>query len=254
MSQVTKKALPQDNKKNLGHDSASAAHQAHKTDTVSKPDAVLHPSPRPEAAAQQPHKAAETISPVNETASRAVEKSASAVFSNLETVHRNTKAAVTAGTDKIKEIFASTTQEVQKKHSRVLDMGREGTEHVSRTLDAFERTINDVLSLGRQNVDVAVEVSHIVADIARTSGAEIIRNANHNFSGHLDVCNELLGCRTVRDAYAVGNKWLAINIESAFANSSAVSEMLFQLISEASEPLNEHILESTERLGKTFAA
>ena len=235
--------------KSVGAESAASVH-----DVVTK---VLESSAsKPVAHQEAGYKpsAKNAASSVHEIASKAIEKTANTAKSTLETAQKSTKAVVTIGTDKIKEMFNNTTQEAQKNHAKVFDISREGGEHISRTLNAMERTVNDVLSMGRQNIDVLVEVSNIVADITRTSSSEIAKNANQNFSGNMDVCAELLACSNVKDAVEISNKWLRTNMDAAFAYSASVSEMFFQILSEASEPVNEHLLESSERFGKNFAA
>ncbi len=121
-------------------------------------------------------------------------------------------------------------------------------------LDAFTRTLNDFITISRENIDVAVEVHNIVTDIARTTHADLLKYANNNFSDNLDICNEAFTCRNINDALEINNKWIGCNIDNFFAQSSRFADMLFQFASEASEPVNEHILESTERLGKSLAA
>jgi hypothetical protein len=182
---------------------------------------------------------------------KAPERSAGAASDVAETVHNASRHVVNMGTDAVREVFSRSAEDAQKAHERA---GREGAEAVSRVLDAFTRTLNDFTTISRENIDVAVEVHNIVTDIAKTTNAELLKCANGHFSDNLDICNEAFTCRNLNDALELGNKWVGCRINHFFAQSSRLADMLFQLTSEAVEPVNEHILESTERLGKSFAA
>ena len=218
------------------------------------PSEARKPSPSAEAVARPVSKPAEAPGAVHEIAVLTAEKTVATPASDPESAHKTTKAVVTIGTDKIKEIFAGTTQEARKTHARAFDIGRESSESLTRALDALERAVNDIMASGRQHLDVALEVNNIIVDITRSTTAEIVKNANQNFASNLDIYGELVESSNVNDVMEAGNKWLATNLETAFASSSRISEMFFQIISEASEPVNEYVLESAERFGKTFAA
>lgn len=186
--------------------------------------------------------------------SKAVEKVTKNAISTLETTHQSAKSVAELSTGNIKEFFANSSEEAKKTHAKVFAINRESTEAFSHALDALTRTINDLVTLNRESVDVAVEVSNIVNEISRTTNAEILKYANSNFSDNLDICNEALGCRNINDAIEISNKWFSSNINSFFSQSARLADMLFQFANEASEPVNDHILESAERLSKSLAA
>lgn len=182
-------------------------------------------------------------------------KAARSPFSSMETAaHDSARSVVNIGADTMKQLFSNSTEEARKTHAKVFAISREGSETVSRTLDALTRTMNDFISLGRENIDVAVEVNNLVTDIARTANAEFVKYANNNFADNLDLCNEAFNCRNINDTLEINNKWISNNINNFFAQSSRFADMMFQFANEASEPVNEHILESAERFGKSLAA
>lgn len=186
--------------------------------------------------------------------SKAVEKAAKTALSTIETTHKSAKSVAGIGADTMKELFANSAEEAQKAHAKAFAIGREGTEALSRTLDAATRTLNDLVALGRENVDVIVEVGNIVSDITRTANTELVKYANSNFSDNLDLCNEVFSCRNANDLLELNSKIVSVNIDNFFAQSARFADMLFQFANEASEPVNDHILESAERLGKSLAA
>ncbi|MEI7669726.1 MAG: phasin family protein [Pseudomonadota bacterium] len=185
---------------------------------------------------------------------KAFDKTANVAISNLQVAQKSTKAVVDIGAGKIKEIFSSSINEAKKSQSKAFDATREGTENLTRLIDVFENTVNEVASFGRKNIDIALDVSNIIADIASNSSEEIVKNANHAFSRHIDICNEIFTCKNITDASHIGNKLSKNYIDNIFSQSSVFLEFVFELASEASEPVNENIIESTERFYKTLAA
>jgi hypothetical protein len=183
-----------------------------------------------------------------------MEKATKTAFSTFETTHKSAKSVASIGADTLKDLFSNTAEEAQKAHAKVFAVGREGTEAVSRTLDAMTRTLNDLVSLSRENVDVVLEVGNIVSDISRTANAELVKSANGNFSDNLDIFNEIFSCRNINDALELNNKWVSVNIDNFFAQSARFADIFFQFANEASEPMNDHFLESAERLSKSLAA
>ncbi|HEU5048579.1 MAG TPA: phasin family protein [Rickettsiales bacterium] len=185
---------------------------------------------------------------------KAPEKPAKPAMSALESTQNAAKSVANRNADTIKEFFSNNAEEAQKAHARMFALNREGTEVVTRALDALTRTMNDCITLSRESVDVAVEVNNIVNDISRTANAELIKYANNNFADNLDIFNEALGCRNINDALEITNQWISTNINNYFSQAARMADMLFQFASEASEPVNDHILESAERLSKSLAA
>lgn len=185
---------------------------------------------------------------------KTIEKTAKNATSALEGAHQSSRTAVGIGADTMRGLFSSSADEARKAHAKLFAIGREGTDVVSRTLDAYSRTLSDYIALGRENVDVAVEVTNIVSDVSRTANAEFLKFANSNFSDNLDICSETFNCRNVNDLIELNNKWMTVNIDNFFNQSARFADMLFQFASEASEPMNEHIMESAERFSKTIAA
>jgi len=158
------------------------------------------------------------------------------------------------GTDTLKECFANGAEEAQKAHDKAFAVARETAENASRAVDALTKTINDLVELGRENADAAVEVSHIAADIAKSINTELVSCANSNFSDNVEICKEAFSCRTINDAFELQSKWLSTNLDNFFTQSTRLSELCFQLATEAAEPINERVVEATELFSKSLAA
>jgi len=209
-------------------------------------------------AAKTAHHAAKTAErtahSATKIASHAATKAASAALSAVETTRSSAESMVKLGTDTMKEFFSSGTEEAQKAHEKAFAVAREGSENISRAVDALTRTLNDMVALGRENADAAVEVSHIAADIAKSINSELVSCANGNFADNVEICKDAFACRNISDALDIQSKWLSTNLENFFAQSNRLSELYFQLATEAAEPINERVAEATERFSKALAA
>jgi len=206
------------------------------------------------SSASAPKIVAKTTESAANMTTKAMEKAAKTAFSTLETTHKSVQSVAGIGADTLREIFANHAEEAQKAHAKAFAVCREGAEATSRALDAATRTLNDLVALARENVDVAAEVGNIVSDISSTANAELVKYANSNFSDNMDIFNEAFTCRNINDVLELNSKWLSVNLDNLFAQSARLADIVFQFANEASEPVNDHILESAERLSKSLAA
>ena len=177
----------------------------------------------------------------------AMEKTAHAARSSAETFAK-------MGADTVKELFANSTGEASKAHDKAFAVGRESAENLSRVVDAFTRTLNDAVTLFRENADSAIEVCHITADISKTISSELVSSANSNFVDNVELCKEAFSCRNVNDMMDIHSKFMSSNLEAFFSQSARLAEMCFQLVTEAAEPISERVAEATERFSKSMAA
>lgn len=181
-------------------------------------------------------------------------KASSPTIAAVESTRNSAETFMKMGADTVKEFFTSGTDEASKAQDKAFAIGRETAENLSRVVEACARTLNDAVSVFRQNADAAIEVCHISADVFKTMNAEMVNFANTNFVDNVELCKEAVSCRNAYDVFDVQNKWFSANMESFFAQSARMAEMSFQLLSEAAEPINERIAEATERFSKSMAA
>ena len=172
-------------------------------------------------------------------AAHSVNKAAAAALSAVETTRSSVESIAKLSTDTLKEFFVSSNEETQKAQEKFFAVGRETIENTSRGVDALTRTLSDFVNLTRENADAAIEVNHIAADIAKSINAELMSCANTNFTDNVELCMESFACRDMSNAFDLQNKWLSTNVENFFAQSTRLAEMLFQLATEAAEPIKD---------------
>jgi len=131
---------------------------------------------------------------------------------------------------------------------------RETAESLTRSTSGAGEALNESMELSRENAEAVVEVSNIAMALLKEIGAEAISYANRSYSQNVEISKEVLTCRTLNDMFDLAGRLAKANLDSFFSQSVKFSEMLFQCATEVSEPLNERVTESAERLSKAMAA
>lgn len=139
-------------------------------------------------------------------------------------------------------------------HEKLAHIGREAGEHITKSAQGVGRAMNEALDISRDNAEAVVEVSNVAVAVSKELGAELISYLNRNFSQNVELSKQVLACRTLNDLFDLGSRFMKTNLDGFFSESVKLSELLFQASNEVSEPLNERISESSERLSKALAA
>lgn len=127
-------------------------------------------------------------------------------------------------------------------------------EKISKTADTAQRSLNDVVELSRENAEAIVEAGNIAVGASKQVSAEVVNYVNTAFSHNVELSKQIFTCRTLNDMFDLNNKFVKSNLDAFFSESVKVSELLFQCATDISEPLNERLSETTQRLSKSFAA
>ena len=141
--------------------------------------------------------------------------------------------------------------EVQEKLTK---FSREAAEQLARSTSSSSHAANEAASLSRENAEALVEVANITIALLKEISAESVNYANKNFSQNVELSKEVLQIRTLNDLFDLGTRFMKTNLDSFFSQSVKLSEKLFQTATEVSEPLNERISESADRISKAMAA
>ena len=131
---------------------------------------------------------------------------------------------------------------------------RESAEQLSKTTGSTGRALNEAVELSRENPEAVAEVANLAVTMSKEVTAEIISYLNKVFSQNVDLSKQVMHCRTLNDVFDLIGKVTKTNLDSFFSENVKLSEMLFQCATDVSEPLNDRISETTERLTKALAA
>ena len=141
----------------------------------------------------------------------------------------------------------NTTAQAQ---DHILQFSREGAEQIAKTTDVASKAFNDAVAQSKETVQACVESGKIAGDMTRSMISESFRFANESFSDNVEISKEMFNCRTVNDMLDIQNKLMRSNMDHFFNQSVRMSEMMFQFMSDASEPLNESAARATNRMAK----
>ncbi len=166
-------------------------------------------------------------------------------------VDPSANAVLQMGTDAIQEFFKNGA--FDSKDKMMSFMNKEGAAQFSKSADAATRSMGEMMDISRDNVETCVNCSNIAVNASKNMGAEIFNFANKSFSQNLEISKELLACRTLNDMFDLQSRIMKTNLDNLFSESVKLSELMFQCATQVSEPLNERVSDTTNRLSKTLS-
>ena len=142
-------------------------------------------------------------------------------------------------------------KDAQEKFS---SFARESAEQLNKTTANSQHSMNEAAKLARENTEVLVEVTNILLSVSKELGAEFVSYLNKSFTQNVDLSKQVLTCRTLNDLFDLSNRAVKTNLDSFFSESIKLSEKLFRVATDVSEPLNERVSETSARMSKAFSA
>lgn len=131
---------------------------------------------------------------------------------------------------------------------------REASEQMQRASQATQNAAQESMEVARENAEAVVEVMNAAATVSKELMAELISYINRQFAQNTELSKQALTCRTLNDMFDLSTRILKSNLDSFFSESVKISEKLFQCATDCSEPLNERMTETTERMTKAMAS
>jgi hypothetical protein len=137
---------------------------------------------------------------------------------------------------------------------KLADMVRESSEQLAKSSQGATRAAEEAADVARENLEATVEVGNLAVNVSKELMAEIISYMNKQFTQNVELSKQALSCRTLNDMFDLSTRIMKCNLDAFFSESVKISEMLFQCATDVSEPLNERVSETTERMTKAMAA
>jgi len=137
---------------------------------------------------------------------------------------------------------------------KMTSFARESAEQLSKSTGSAGRALNEAVELSRENAEAAAEVANVSVAMTKEIAAEAISYLNKVFSQNVELSKQVLGCRTLNDMFDLMGRITKTNLDSFFSESVKLSEMIFQCATDVSEPVNDRISETAERITKAMAA
>ncbi len=172
----------------------------------------------------------------------------------IEDTKASAESAIKVGSETVRDFFANGAGEFQKMQEKWFAISREATENFSRSMESASHAFNDILELSKENMEAAMELSDASAEAMKTISNELFNFANDTFSENVEISKDFFSCRTVSDAFELQSKLVKSNLDSFFNQFTSLSEMTYEFVTEAAEPINERMSETTERLTRLMAS
>lgn len=146
--------------------------------------------------------------------------------------------------------FAGAEQAAEK----LRDMSRESANQFGKASHSAQYAMQESAELARENAQAMAECGNIAIAVSKEIGAELISYMNKSFSTNVELGKQILSCRTLNDLFDLSSKIAKTNLDAFFTESVRLSEKLFQCGTDMSEPLNERVSETSDRLSKILSA
>lgn len=192
--------------------------------------------------------------PAAKLASAAANKAAKQTYAAVESTRNSAENVVKIGGKAVKEFISTSASEAQKAHEKAFAIGREGAETIAKSADAVTKALYETIGMSRDGIETCIECGNMTAELASDLSREAFDYANRTFSEQLDLSKDFFACRTLNDMFDLQNRIVKSSIDSFFAESTKLSERLFDYTTEALEPINERVAQATEQFSKTLAA
>jgi len=171
----------------------------------------------------------------------AISKATSDTRKGTDFARANTRKAMEDGASKMKKAFSEGARETQKMQDQFMQFGREASDQLAQATNSLTQGFNDAAEQSRYGVEAIIESGNVTADMTRNFTNEAFRFANEAFSDSIEISKEIFGCKTINDVYDMQNKMVRSNLDHFFNQTSRMSDMMFQYIADATEPLNQAV-------------
>ena len=196
--------------------------------------------------------AKKTSSASAKLASTVANKAAKTTYSAVESTRNSAENVVKIGSRAAKDFLQNSAGEAQKAQDKILSMSRDGAAQFAKSADAVSKALYETIGTSRDNIEAAVECGNVAAALAKDVSTELFEYANKGFTETVEVSKELFSCRTINDLMELQTRVMKSAMDSAFAQSSRLSNLLFEYSAEALEPINERVSQATEQFSKTL--
>lgn len=195
-----------------------------------------------------------TVNTASKTATAKAAPNKSAASATAVDFKAQSDAMMKMGADALRQMMSALPAGSQDKfQSQVNNMSQESVAQMAKSADAASKSMGEMLSMSKDNIDTAVTCSSIAVNASKTMGAELFNYANKSFSQNVEMSKEIFGCRTLNDMFDLQSKVVKANLDHFFNESVKMSEMMFKCSNEISEPLNKKMSENANRLTKAMA-
>ena len=144
--------------------------------------------------------------------------------------------------------------DVSSAQDKLSSFTKDSSEHLAKAQQSAQRTAAEATDASREAISVLTEVTNVATTVSKELAAEVISYLNKQFATNVELSKQVMSCRTLNDMFDLSNRINKTNLDAFFSQSVKLSEMIFQCATDISEPLNESVSNTTERMTKAMAS
>jgi small-conductance mechanosensitive channel len=125
--------------------------------------------------------------------------------------------------------------------------GADSYEHLQEAASMSARGAKQGVQSLRENIDAMMACANVTSHIAKQLSAHMAAFTNHSFNQKVALSKQALSCRTLNHLFDLGNDYTKTYFDNLFAESIAISQLLFQGASDITDPVQERFNETATR-------
>jgi hypothetical protein len=176
----------------------------------------------------------------------------SSAGSSKKTTAFPSKNIFESSAEKMKKAFSENTFTPQAAKDNMLKFSRETADKLVKASDTATRGFSDVIEKSRGTIEAAMESSNVTSEMTRAFTSEMFRFTNESFSDNMEISKQIFNCKTVSDLMDMQSKIMRSNMDQFFNQTGRFSDMFFQFMSEATEPMTQQIATASKTMNKGF--
>jgi hypothetical protein len=137
---------------------------------------------------------------------------------------------------------------------KMSSFARESSEQMNKASQGASRAGAEAMEALREIIQTLTEVCNLASGVSKELAAEMINYLNKQFAQNVELSKQALTCRTLNDMFDLSTRITKSNLDAFFSQSVKMSEMLFQCATDVSEPLNDCVSQTSERMAKAMQA
>ena len=157
----------------------------------------------------------------------------------------------TAGNEIVDNFVKVGQEAAQKGYEQAISMTKE---QVEKARTALTKGVEEIGTLGRENVDAVVQASTIYAKGVEVIGKEVMTYAQARAESHIAAVKAMFGARTLKDLVDLQAAYARSSFDDLVSETTKLSEIGVKVTNEAFAPLNARVNLVVEKMTKSAAA
>ncbi len=169
----------------------------------------------------------------------------------VDEMTKPTDATFTAGNEIVDSFVKVGHEAAQKGYEQAVSMTKE---QVEKARAAMAKGVEEMSTLGRENVDAVVQAGTIYARGVEVIGKEVMTYAQARMESNMAAVKAMFGARTLKDLVDLQAAYARSNFDELVGEATRLSEIGVKVTNDAFAPLNARVNVVVEKMTKPLAA